>query len=146
MVYSCSIISCRRITALYGKQNINKWLLPVNRQMNKSQQMRWTRRGAGLLLQVRCAVTMARSVPGLGSASSLPQPYTHNWHWQPDPQVLDSLSFYGCERFEWITLNSLSSPSHEAYCDDLLFVRRTGWPQHTQNRHISQSVRIPEIV
>jgi hypothetical protein len=24
--------------------------------MNKSQQMRWTRRGADLLLQVRCAV------------------------------------------------------------------------------------------
>ena len=28
----------------------------VNRRMNKSQQMRWTRRGADLLLQVRCAV------------------------------------------------------------------------------------------
>ena len=28
----------------------------VNRRMNKSQQMRWSRRGAGLLLQVRCAV------------------------------------------------------------------------------------------
>ena len=28
----------------------------VNRRMNKSQQMRWTRRGANLLLQVRCAV------------------------------------------------------------------------------------------
>jgi len=25
-------------------------------RMNKSQQMRWSRRGAGLLLQVRCAV------------------------------------------------------------------------------------------
>jgi hypothetical protein len=27
----------------------------VNRRMNKSQQMRWSRRGADLLLQVRCA-------------------------------------------------------------------------------------------
>ena len=27
-----------------------------NRRMNKSQQMRWSRRGADLLLQVRCAV------------------------------------------------------------------------------------------
>jgi hypothetical protein len=28
----------------------------VNRRMNKSQQMRWSRRGADQLLQVRCAV------------------------------------------------------------------------------------------
>jgi hypothetical protein len=28
----------------------------VNRRMNKSQQMRWSRRGANLLLHVRCAV------------------------------------------------------------------------------------------
>jgi hypothetical protein len=28
----------------------------VNRRVNKSQQMRWSRRGADLLLQVRCAV------------------------------------------------------------------------------------------
>ena len=28
----------------------------VNRRMNKSQQMRWSRRGADLLIQVRCAV------------------------------------------------------------------------------------------
>jgi hypothetical protein len=28
----------------------------VNRRMNKSQQMRWSRRGTDLLLQVRCAV------------------------------------------------------------------------------------------
>jgi hypothetical protein len=28
----------------------------VNRRMNKSQQMRWSRRGADPLLQVRCAV------------------------------------------------------------------------------------------
>ena len=28
----------------------------VNRRLAKSQQMRWSRRGADLLLQVRCAV------------------------------------------------------------------------------------------
>jgi hypothetical protein len=28
----------------------------INRRMNKSQQMRWSRQGADLLLQVRCAV------------------------------------------------------------------------------------------
>ena len=28
----------------------------VNRRMAKSQQMRWSRRGADLLLQVRCAI------------------------------------------------------------------------------------------
>jgi hypothetical protein len=28
----------------------------VNRRMNKAQQMRWSRRGADLLPQVRCAV------------------------------------------------------------------------------------------
>jgi hypothetical protein len=28
----------------------------VNRRMNKAQQMRWSRRGADMLLQVRCAV------------------------------------------------------------------------------------------
>ena len=29
----------------------------VNRRMNKSQQMRWSRRGTDLLLQIRCAVS-----------------------------------------------------------------------------------------
>jgi hypothetical protein len=32
------------------------FLILVNRRMNKSQQMRWSRHGADLLLQVRCAV------------------------------------------------------------------------------------------
>ena len=36
----------------------------VNRRMNKSQQMRWSRRGADLLLQVRCAVY--NGTPGSG--------------------------------------------------------------------------------
>jgi hypothetical protein len=36
----------------------------VNRRMNKSQQMRWSRRGADLVLQVRC--TVYNGTPGFG--------------------------------------------------------------------------------
>jgi hypothetical protein len=38
----------------------------VNRRMNKSQQMRWSRRGADLLLQVRCAVLNGKFGSGFG--------------------------------------------------------------------------------
>jgi hypothetical protein len=38
----------------------------VNRRMNKSQQMRWSRRGADRLLQVRCAVYNGTLGIGLG--------------------------------------------------------------------------------
>ena len=38
----------------------------VNRRMNKSQQMRWSRRGADLLLQVRCAVYNGTFCSGSG--------------------------------------------------------------------------------
>jgi hypothetical protein len=38
----------------------------VNRRMNKSHQMRWSRRGADLLLQVRCAVYNGTLGSGLG--------------------------------------------------------------------------------
>jgi hypothetical protein len=38
----------------------------VNRRMNKSQQMRWSRRGADLLLQVRCAVLNGKFRPEFG--------------------------------------------------------------------------------
>src|SRR4051795_9349036 len=38
----------------------------VNRRMNKSQQMRWSRKGADLLLQVRCAVYNGKLGSGLG--------------------------------------------------------------------------------
>jgi hypothetical protein len=38
----------------------------VNRRMNKSQQMRWSRRGADLLLQMRCAVYNGTLCPGFG--------------------------------------------------------------------------------
>lgn len=39
---------------------------PVNRRMNKCRQMRWSRRGADLLLQVRCAVYNGALGFGLG--------------------------------------------------------------------------------
>ena len=38
----------------------------VNRRMNKAQQMRWSRRGADLLLQVRCAVFNGTLGSGFG--------------------------------------------------------------------------------
>jgi hypothetical protein len=38
----------------------------VNRRMNKSQQMRWSRRGANLLLQVRCAISNGTLGNGFG--------------------------------------------------------------------------------
>jgi hypothetical protein len=38
----------------------------INRRMNKSQQMRWSRRGADLLLQVRCAVYNGTLGSGFG--------------------------------------------------------------------------------
>jgi hypothetical protein len=38
----------------------------VNRRMNKSQRMRWSRRGADLLLQVRCAVYNGTLGSGFG--------------------------------------------------------------------------------
>ena len=39
----------------------------VNRRMNKSQQMRWSRRGADLMLQVRCAVSNGALGAGFGN-------------------------------------------------------------------------------
>ena len=38
----------------------------VNRRMNKQQQMRWSRRGADLLLQLRCAVYNGTLGSGFG--------------------------------------------------------------------------------
>jgi hypothetical protein len=38
----------------------------VNRRMNKSQQMRWSRRGADVLLKVRCAVYNGKLGSGFG--------------------------------------------------------------------------------
>ena len=47
--------------SLKGQQNFL-----VNRRMNKSQHMRWSRRGADLLLQVRCAVYNGTLDSGFG--------------------------------------------------------------------------------
>ena len=50
----------------------------VNRRMNKSQQMRWSRRGADLLLQVRCAVYNGAPGSGFGQrfhAANDPHPF-----------------------------------------------------------------------
>ena len=38
----------------------------VNRRMNKAQQMRWSRRGADILLKVRCAVYNGTLGSGFG--------------------------------------------------------------------------------
>jgi hypothetical protein len=46
----------------------------INRRMNKSQQMRWSRKGADLLLQVRCAVYNGTLGSGLGQRL---QPYAN---------------------------------------------------------------------
>jgi hypothetical protein len=43
----------------------------VNRRINKSQQMRWSRRGADLLLQVRCAVYNGTFSAGFGQRFDL---------------------------------------------------------------------------
>jgi hypothetical protein len=51
----------------------------VNRRMNKSQQMRWSRRGADLLLQVRCAVYNGTLGSDLDRGSNQPTIRTHRW-------------------------------------------------------------------
>jgi hypothetical protein len=38
----------------------------VNHRMNKAQQMQWSRHGADLLLQVRCAVLNGKLGSGVG--------------------------------------------------------------------------------
>ena len=49
----------------------------VNRRMNKSQQMRWTRLGADRLLQVRCAVYNGTIGAGLGARFDPAPPHSH---------------------------------------------------------------------
>jgi hypothetical protein len=51
----------------------------VNRRMNKSQHMRWSRRGADLLLQVRCAVYNGTLGSGFGQRSNPPTILTRRW-------------------------------------------------------------------
>jgi len=54
----------------------------VNRRMNKSQHMRWSRRSAHLLLQVCCAVYNGTLGSGFGQKF---QPMTHVRPWRPPP-------------------------------------------------------------
>jgi hypothetical protein len=59
--------------------------------MNKRQQMRCTRRAAGLLLQVRCAVYNGTLGSGFGQPlEAIVDLPSEKWRWQPDPQNLDS--------------------------------------------------------
>lgn len=46
----------------------------VNRRMNKSQQMRWSRRGADLLLQVRCAAVKGKLGSSFGRLFQIVDP------------------------------------------------------------------------
>jgi hypothetical protein len=60
----------------------------VNRRMNKSQQMRWSRQGASLLLQVRCAVYNGTLGSGYGQRSTRPTIHTPIRKRSPsDPQT-----------------------------------------------------------
>jgi hypothetical protein len=63
----------------------------VNRRMNKSQQMRWSRRGADLLLQVRCAVYNGVLVRGLATSLSRSPAQTRSWQRRRDPPTLWTL-------------------------------------------------------
>jgi hypothetical protein len=49
--------TCLRVSSCGAESTVN---CLINRRMNKSQQMRWSRRGADLLLQVRAARAQRR--------------------------------------------------------------------------------------
>ena len=51
----------------------------VNRRMNEKQQMRWSRRGAGLSLHVRCAVSNSIPDPTLDRNSCRPTIHGRQW-------------------------------------------------------------------
>jgi len=51
----------------------------VNQRMAKSQQMRWSRRGADLLLQVRCA--LYNGALGSGFGQLFEPAYRSGLHW-----------------------------------------------------------------
>jgi hypothetical protein len=57
----------------------------VNQRMNKAQQMRWSRRGADLLLQVRRAVYNGAFGPASANCLSQPPIRPCNHHWLLDP-------------------------------------------------------------
>ncbi len=65
----------------------------VNRRMNKSQQMRWSRRGADLLLQVRSAVYNGTLCSGFGQSSSLPTTRSRKQRLRPNTPNLKAVPF-----------------------------------------------------
>ena len=65
----------------------------VNRRMNKSQQMRWSRHGADLLLQVRCAVYNGTLGAEFGQNSIQPTTHSRQPLLPPDPQFCTGPSF-----------------------------------------------------
>jgi hypothetical protein len=67
----------------------------VNRRMNKSQQMRWSRRGADLLLQVRCAVFNGTLGSGFGRLFQPNANQNERWVKAASPQSLDAPSQRG---------------------------------------------------
>ena len=67
----------------------------VNRRMNKSQQMRWSRRGADRLLQVRCAVYNGTLGTGFGQrfhAANDPHPPVGRRSLTPNLAAVSSIS------------------------------------------------------
>jgi hypothetical protein len=64
---------------------------PVNRRMNKSEQMRWSR-GPAPIFFCGFAVpsTMVRAVPASDRNSSQPTIHTRQWRSPPDPQFCGS--------------------------------------------------------
>ena len=62
--------------------------------MNKSQQMRWSRRGADLLLQVRYAGFNGKLGSSFGQLFQ-PSIPPQSSPWRPDPQSLGSPSVLG---------------------------------------------------
>jgi hypothetical protein len=58
----------------------------VNRRMNKSQQMRWSRNGADLCFRFVALSTMAHSVPTTDENSNPRTTHFRRWRSPPDPQ------------------------------------------------------------
>jgi hypothetical protein len=63
----------------------------VNQRMNKAQQMRWSRRGADLLLQVRCAVYNGAFGSGFGKPFEPTSNTVQQSPWPHDPPTFWAL-------------------------------------------------------
>jgi hypothetical protein len=58
-------------TSVFSLRRAESW---ARRRMNKSQRMRWSRRGTDLLLQVHCAVLNGKFGSGFGQLFDTPVP------------------------------------------------------------------------